>query len=240
MSEAKLNIYQKLAEIRKLCDAFQKNRQGYGYNYTSIDEILAGVTAGMKKHHVSLVPRIGEDVRVEPYSYSETKATKDGKTYSKSTNELLVHGHITFEWVNDDDPNEKIVVPWFITGSQTDSSQAFGSAMTYALRYFMIYYFQIATLDDTDPDSWRSKQREAENRENIEIAKEVGNDTLAKINSYLDSIEDEAKRNEEREAIIKIIKKYNKKCDIMSITDPVAASKLHEEIERHVTGKIGG
>ena len=41
-----LNLYQKLAKIRKMTEVIQKNKRGYNYKYTSIDEILARVTAG--------------------------------------------------------------------------------------------------------------------------------------------------------------------------------------------------
>ena len=40
MSE-QMNIYQKLAKIRKPAEVIQKNARGYGYTYVSEDEILA-------------------------------------------------------------------------------------------------------------------------------------------------------------------------------------------------------
>lgn len=36
-----MNIYQKLARIRKQVEVIQKNKSGYGYKYVSEDEILA-------------------------------------------------------------------------------------------------------------------------------------------------------------------------------------------------------
>ena len=50
MSEEALNLFQKLAKIRAISDAAQKNKRGYNYTYTDITEILANVTAGMKKY----------------------------------------------------------------------------------------------------------------------------------------------------------------------------------------------
>ena len=35
-----LNIYQKLAKIRKMTEVIVKNKKGFNYKYTSIDEIL--------------------------------------------------------------------------------------------------------------------------------------------------------------------------------------------------------
>lgn len=57
-SNTDLNLYEKLAKIRKSVGAIQKNKSGYGYKYTTEDEILARVTAGMDKYGVSLVPMI--------------------------------------------------------------------------------------------------------------------------------------------------------------------------------------
>ena len=39
-----MNIYQKLARIRKQVEVIQKHKRGYGYTYVSEDEILAKVS----------------------------------------------------------------------------------------------------------------------------------------------------------------------------------------------------
>lgn len=52
MAEEKINLYQKLAKIRKMAEVIQKNKKGYGYTYVSEDVILAKVTAGMEKYGV--------------------------------------------------------------------------------------------------------------------------------------------------------------------------------------------
>ncbi len=41
MAEQDMNIYQKLAKIRKQVEVIQRNKSGYGYKYVSEDEILA-------------------------------------------------------------------------------------------------------------------------------------------------------------------------------------------------------
>lgn len=67
MSEV-LNIYQKLAKIRKPVEVVKKNRKGYGYTYVDEEEILSKITGLMGKYGVSLIPNIthGSAV-VEPY-----------------------------------------------------------------------------------------------------------------------------------------------------------------------------
>ena len=74
-----------------------------------------------------------------------------------------------YTWVNDDNPSERIEVPWVTVGQQEDASQSFGSGLTYTYRYFLLKFFGISTVED-DPDSWRSKQKEAAEAESREIA----------------------------------------------------------------------
>ena len=130
MAEEVLNLQQKLSKIRKMTEVIQKNRKGFNYKYTSIDEILARVTAGMNKYNVSLIPSIvpGSE-SVEPYTYCKTKFTKDGQQYEEKNNEFTAKAGIVYTWVNDDDPTDRIDVPWFIAGSQADPAQAVGSGL---------------------------------------------------------------------------------------------------------------
>lgn len=53
-----LNIYQKLAKIRKQVEVIQRNKSGYGYKYVSEDEILAKISGFMDKYSLSLIPSV--------------------------------------------------------------------------------------------------------------------------------------------------------------------------------------
>lgn len=93
-----LNIYQKLAKIRKPVEVIKKNRRGYGYTYVDEEEILSKITGSMTKYGVSLVPSITHNTgRVEPYHYVKTKTTKDGKTYEEHVNEVMVSAEM--DWI---------------------------------------------------------------------------------------------------------------------------------------------
>ena len=79
-----MNIYQKLARIRKQVEVIQKNKSGYGYKYVSEDEILAKISVFMDKYGLSLIPNIKQgSTIVSPYTYKKTKTT--GKGDRKST-----------------------------------------------------------------------------------------------------------------------------------------------------------
>ena len=54
MADEKLNLYQKLAKIRKIVDVVSKQKSGFKYTYADINEILAKVKGGMERYGVSL------------------------------------------------------------------------------------------------------------------------------------------------------------------------------------------
>ena len=226
-----MNIYQKLARIRKPVEILQKNKSGYGYKYVTEDVILSKITGLMDKLGVSLIPNINKgSIVVSPYSYSKTKAMKDGTIYEEKVNEILVWCDMEWLWVNNENPEDRIVVPWAMVGQQTDASQAFGSGLSYASRYFMLKYFNCATSDD-DPDSWRSAQREAETPADREIAERIIEQVHELVNNHLNANPDD------KSDIVTIVKKYAKtntgkaSANYYDITDPITAGKLLEEIK---------
>lgn len=219
------NLYQRLAKIRKQVEVIQKNKSGYGYKYVTEDEILAKITVFMDKYHISLVPNIDHGTaQVSPYTYKKTKTTKAGQIYEETNNEILVSADMTWNWVNNDDPAEYISVPWVLVGQQADASQAFGSGLTYAARYFLLKYFNIATPDD-DPDSFRSKQRTAELEEDKMIAEQIIGTLDGYIRGYLASHQDD------KEAVKTLVTKYVKSGDYKKITESALAAKLLEDFK---------
>ncbi len=215
-----LNIYQKLAKIRKQVEVIRKNKSGYGYKYVSEDEILAKISVFMDKYSLSLIPNIDpKTVKVEPYSYKKTKATKKGDFYEENNNEILVSADMTWSWVNNDNPGERVNVSWALIGQQSDASQAFGSGLTYSSRYFLLKYFNIATPDD-DPDSFRSKQRETEAAEDKTIAEGIIQTFDETVKAYLEA------NKEKSEEVKKLVSKYVKGGNYFAITESVLASKL--------------
>lgn len=58
MADEQLNLVQKLAKIRSIADVVSKDKRGYNYSYADITQILAKITAGMKKYGVSLIPQV--------------------------------------------------------------------------------------------------------------------------------------------------------------------------------------
>lgn len=226
MSEEKLTLIQKLAKIRAISDVVSKNKKGYNYKYADITEILANVTAGMKKYGVSLIPSIMPGTsEVSQVTVVNTKFDKAGKPYEQTATEMIVRSEMVFRWVNDDNPSDQIEVPWFITGSQADPSQAFGSALTYCTRYFLCNYFQIAQ-PEMDVDAYRTKQKEAEASEERAIAGGIIEQFDGLLKAYVSDHPDK------KDDVIKFCGKYAKNSNYRSIKEPAIAAKLLKDFEK--------
>lgn len=215
-----MNIYQKLARIRKQVEVIQKNKSGYGYKYVSEDEILAKISVFMDKYGLSLIPNIKQgSTIVSPYTYKKTKTTGKGDIYEENNNEVLVSADMTWSWVNNDNPEERIDVEWALVGQQGDASQAFGSGLTYSNRYFLLKFFNIAT-PDADPDAFRSKQRAAETAEDKMIAEQIIQSFDETLKAYLNANKDKT------DDVKKFVSKYAKGGNYFAITESMLAGKL--------------
>lgn len=222
MAVSDLNLYQRLAAIRKYVEVVQTDKSGFGYRYVTDEALFARITGAMAKYHVSLIPSVVPGtMKIEPYHYEKLKKGKNkgDPDYLEPQNEILVTAEMTYSWVNDDDPTEFIGVPWVLVGQQADASQAFGSALTYSMRYFILKYFDVATPDD-DPDKWRSKQREAEEAEDKAITAGILSEFDTSLKSWL------ADNGERRDDVLAFIKGFEKTGDYRKITDSKLAAKL--------------
>lgn len=225
--KAVLNIYQKLAKIRKAVEVVQKNKSGFGYRYVTDDELLSKITGTMDKLGVSLIPSVvPETMEVTPYTYQKTKGGKQ-----ETVNEILVKSDMVFKWINDENPNEMVVVPWALVGQQADASQSFGSGLTYVYRYFLLKYFGVSTVED-DPDTWRSKQREAEEAENRAITEGILAEADKLIKEFV------SKNPDKRSDVTKFVSGYVKSGNYMQIKEAALAANLLEEFnKKFIEGK---
>ena len=220
MEEKSLNLVQRLAKIRAISDVAKKNKKGYNYTYTDLTEILANVTSGMKKYGVSLIPTIVPGTgRIAQNVIVNTKIDKTGKAYDQTTTEMLFCADMIFKWVNEDDVSDTIEVPWFVSGSQGDPSQAIGSGLTYTVRQFLTHYFQIASTE-YDVDAYRSKQKEAAESEDKAIATSIIEDLDVKIKAFL------ADNPDKSDEVKAFIGRYAKNSNYLAIKEPVLAKKL--------------
>jgi hypothetical protein len=223
--DTQMNIYQKLAKIRAQVEVMKRDTKAYGYHYTKEESILAKITVYMKKYNLSLIPGIvrGSTV-VVPYSYKKTKTTPKGDIYDEHVNDILVSADMEWAWINDESPEERVVVPWAMVGQQSDASQSFGSGLTYSSRYFLLKYFNISTSND-DPDKFRLKQREAEEAEEKVVLEQIVKSIDGHVKSFLTA------NPGKRDDVFKMVSKYIKSGDYSQIKESSLAAKLFQEIQ---------
>lgn len=146
--QPKMNLYQKLVEVRKSVDFFTKDTQGYGYKYVSGSQVLKKIKGKMDELQVLLIPEV----------LNQNHTTFDYKVYDKETKkerektDFIVTADMKYVWVNAENPEERIEIPWQTMGQQDDISKAFGSGLTYSERYFLLKFFGVPT-DEEDPDA---------------------------------------------------------------------------------------
>lgn len=227
-----MTLYQKLAAVRSNTEAITKNKKGYNYKYVSLVDILAKVTAGMKLYHVSLHPSITPSVAdYSVWHYEKLKFSRDGsQQYNEPVDEVVASGEIVYRWVNDDKPEEYLDVPWYFVGSQADPSQALGSALSYSMRQFLLNFFQIASLDDEDPDAYRRKQQEALDAEDRIIAEGIVEQIHEYVTGYLQTHEGDKPK------VTALVKKYAKEggkpsANYYNIKSSEVANKLFQDLK---------
>lgn len=154
----KLNLHQKIVEVRKSIDVFKKDTEGYGYNYVSGSQVLGTIKEKMDELGLILYPEMGE---VTDTTYDYQSWDKKTKTMKDNT-DFVIKGDMKYVWLNADDPQEKLEVPWKIYGQKEDISKAYGSALTYSERYFLLKFFGAPT-DEDDPDAKKTNNRSSGN-----------------------------------------------------------------------------
>ena len=162
--EKKINsVFAKLLELQKGVRGFKKDQQSYGYDYVSGNKILEYVRPKMDELGLLLLPSVTACTST-PVSYNAW----DNKAKALVTKtENLVALDITFTWV-DTETGDSYVANWHGTG-QNGFDKGYGSALTYAERYYLLKVLHIAT-DKDDVDAIAATRDEAVERAAVEVA----------------------------------------------------------------------
>lgn len=156
MSE-KLNVYQKLIEVKASIKELTKDAKGYNFDYVEGSQILYKMRPKMEEHGLLMFPS------VESFEHFETK---NGKGKTEHAIMLNMQYHIV-----DSASKEEIIVNFAAFGQQQDVAQAYGTALTYAERYFILKLLNIPT-DEDDPDARQKKQKYTQaEKHDIEVLK---------------------------------------------------------------------
>lgn len=206
MPSKDLNLHQKILKIADMAGVLQKTASGYSYRYVPEEDIQAKVTAGLQKYGVMLYDRIVPGtLNVMPYTYEKYDPKIKGV---KPVNEIIVSGDMIYTWVNVDNPDEYVETTWAFVGQMEDAAQAMGAGLTYANRYYLMKQLQLATTE-SDPDNYRSKQREAENYEENLAEKEAAEQLAKKISEVVDAGKRLITRGMQKDDMMSLVAKYN-------------------------------
>lgn len=147
-----MNIWQKLIEVRKEVPYLQKENAGQQYKYVSSSQVLGNCKKKMDELGLLLIPA------VISHKVSESVIEKMGHDGfpEKRTTTYFTELDMSFTWVNAEKPEETIACTWYGQGVDIAGEKGVGKAMTYAEKYFLLKFFNIAT-DKDDPDSFQRK-----------------------------------------------------------------------------------
>ena len=152
------NLDEKLMELKKEVSILQKEKEGHGYKYVTEDQILLKINDKMIELGIKLTPKFKAGTL-----HSEVVNYQNAKGQQKT--DILVTSEMQYVW-KDIETGETDVVDWSMVGQQADGSQALGSGLTYANRYFLLKYFNVATSED-DPDAIRSEMAKEDERKKL-------------------------------------------------------------------------
>lgn len=145
MADATLNIYQKLVAVRKQVTGINKDAKtnfGDKFKYVSSNNILSTVRPLLDEQGLLLEVAVTGHGLIDKWRPEQAGV--------KPQNEHLTELELQFTWVNADKPDERIVCPFYGQGLDT-GEKGVGKALTYAMKYFLLQFFQVPT-DEDDPD----------------------------------------------------------------------------------------
>lgn len=235
-SVKKLNIPQKLAEISKIVDVFKKETKAYNFSYVNEEAILEKLTVALEQQKLELYPMIVPGTaKITDVLYDKKKPNKEGTQIVETIHETIVSAEMIMRWINLEDTTETMDIPWLMVGEQSDASQAFGSGLSYCVRYFYLKFFHIATTKD-DPDAFRSKQAQLEEEQAKAVVKAIIDEINSLVGEYIGKGKEKDKEKE------KDIKKFlldnnNDDMDYTKIKDAEIASALRAKVKDFVRGK---
>ena len=147
-------VYEKLLKIQKRLKAVTKDAKAYNYDYVSGDKLLDIVRPMMDEYGLLLLP-IVLNTSSETITYK--KWDKNTKSVIETT-EVLHTIKMQMRWV-DTEQTEVIDIPFAAVGMNA-FDKGFGSALTYAERYYLLKTFHISTSRD-DVDAVSAERDEA-------------------------------------------------------------------------------
>lgn len=142
-----MNLYEKLIEIRKSVPSLHKGESGPQFKYVSSSQALGALRGEMDEQKVLLKPEV--------LSSSTQFINRGADKVDAIFTELIMK----FTWINAEAPEEVLESEWYGQGIDFGTERGVGKALTYAEKYFLLKFFNIATdKDDPDADQGNGKK----------------------------------------------------------------------------------
>jgi len=163
----KLTLLQKMLEVRKSVPAvtIDSYNEFHKFGYVSAGAVVAAIREKMDEVGVMLLPSITGEKHVTLVKLG----TKDGPV-----DRFLVRLDIEYEWIDVDNPTDKIVKAWMAVGLDMNVEYAFGKALTYADKYMIFKSLQIASEDDPDGNPGVKSKGDFKDRPKFDFLQEMG------------------------------------------------------------------
>lgn len=139
-----LNLHQKLVKVRSATLYVSKSQKGYNFQYAGAAELLAVVRPIMDEMNLLLVPNVEEFELIK---------------FKKGNGEIQIPKIvISYTWINADNPSEQLRVTLPFFEDKMTGCQGIGSLLTYAERYFLYKFFQVATDHDSPEEFYKKHE----------------------------------------------------------------------------------
>lgn len=209
-SDKPLNIHQKIIKVRSEVEMVTKDGEGQAgqrnFTYASTNALLKLIKEKMDELGVLLYPEL-------PNGLQHELQTIGNRTV------FVVDGVVNYVWQNADDPRDKLVIPWYVKGQQGEISQAFGSGMTYAERYFIFKFLNIPT-DEDDPDNQANHQQKGQK-----------NNQQGQKNGQANRNQSGGGGNQQKTNVAKIMENVDKLANLAGTTQQYVQNRLAKEFQ---------
>ena len=154
---SELNVYQKLAYVRQKAPYIQKSKRGQQYSYVGSSDVLSALNTVINQVGLILKPEIvAHQVRESQDEVWKADKVKKEPVVKKRTT-YFTELELMMTWINIHNPSEIVACSWYSQGVDIEGEKGVGKALTYAEKYFLLKFFNIAT-DDDDPDKYQKEQ----------------------------------------------------------------------------------
>lgn len=136
--EPAINIYQRLNNVRKSVAYIQKDKQVQNYKAVTHDLVTSEIRPHLIEQGILIVPKI-----------TQSNMVATGTQTSNGTPMMRFEARYDIEFVNIDNPEDKIIVP--MEGHANDTGdKAPGKAVSYATKYAVLKVLSIETGENEE------------------------------------------------------------------------------------------